>query len=93
MLIKRIMKDQDGQNVDYVLIKPFGCLRILVNDLSINLSGKSGSKQVPFGVHNQNTREWPSDAGLFLFKLRFESQVHKSQVEELLDLAGLHSVK
>jgi hypothetical protein len=93
ILIKRIIKDQDGKVVDYVLNKPFGCLRKLVDDLTIELSGKSGSKQVPPGVQDQNTREQPDDVGLFLSELRFESQVRKSQVEESLDLVDLRGAE
>jgi len=44
-----------------------------------------GSKQVPFGVPNPNTRKQPDGVGLFLSELRFESQVHKSHVRELID--------
>ena len=50
ILIKLTIKDQNGKVVDYVLNKPFGCLTERVDDLTIELSGKSGSKQVPFGV-------------------------------------------
>jgi hypothetical protein len=39
--------------------------------------------RVPPGVQIQNTRVQPDDVGLFLSGLRFESQVHKSQVGEL----------
>jgi hypothetical protein len=54
ILIERIIKYQDGKVIDYVLNKPFGCLRKLVDDLTIELSGKSGSKQVPPGVLNKD---------------------------------------
>jgi hypothetical protein len=40
--------------------------------------------RVPPGVLIQNSRVQPDDVGLFLSKLRFESQVHKSQAEELI---------
>jgi len=40
--------------------------------------------RVPPGVPNPNTREQPDDVGLFLSELRFESQVHKSHVRELV---------
>ena len=42
---------------------------------------------------NQDTRVQPDVVGLFLSELRFESQVQKSQVEELLDLIDLHGAK
>ena len=89
ILIKRIIKDQDGKVTDYVLNKPFGCLRKLVDDLTINLSGKSGSRQVRFGVLNQNTRVQLSSAELFLSELRLES---REKVATLLELTpGLES--
>jgi hypothetical protein len=69
--------------VDYVLNKPFGCLRKLVDDLTIKLSGKSGSDQVRFGVLIQNSRVRPDDLGLFLSELRFES---REKVATLLEL-------
>ena len=48
---------------------------------------------VPPGVLNQNTREQPDDVGLFLSELWFESQVQKSQVEELLGWIDPHDDK
>jgi hypothetical protein len=62
-------------------------------DPDIKLYGKGGSSKVQFGVPNQNTREWPSDVGLFLSELRFESQVQKSQAEGLLDLVDLQGAE
>jgi hypothetical protein len=90
ILVNRIIVDPDGRIVDYQLNRPFGYLRKLVNDPTIELNGQSGSKQVPFGVLSQNTRVQPDDVGLFLSELRFESQVQKSKVEELLNLPGIH---
>ena len=52
-----------------------------------------GSKHVPFGVLNQNTRVHPDDVGLFLSELRFEPQVRKSQVEGILDLVDLRGAE
>jgi len=89
ILINRIIVDPDGRMVDYELNRPFGYLEKLASDPNITLNGKSGSKQVPFGVQNQNTRVQPDDVGMFLSELRFESHVHKSQVEELLDMVEL----
>ncbi|MGW8179271.1 MAG: hypothetical protein ACWGQW_11000, partial [bacterium] len=44
--------------------------------------------RVPPGVLNQDTRVQPDNVGLFLSELRFESQVQKARVEELLELTG-----
>ena len=61
ILINRIIADPDGRIVDYELNRPFGYLSKLATNPNIELNGQSGSKQVPFGVHNQNTRVQPDD--------------------------------
>jgi hypothetical protein len=84
LLINRAIVDPDGRIVDLELSRPLGNLGKLRNDPSIRLTGKSGSKQVLFGVLNQSARVQHDLVGLFLSELRFESQVHKSQAAELL---------
>ena len=63
------MVDPDGKIVDYELNKPFGYLGRLANDPNIKLNGQSGSKQVPFGVPNPNTRVQQDAIGLFPFRM------------------------
>lgn len=55
----------------------------LVSDPIIDLSGRSGSKVVLFGVQIQSTRVQTDDLGHFLSELRFES---REKVATLLEL-------
>ena len=61
ILVNRIIVDPDGRIVDYQLNRPFGYLRKLVNDPTIELNGQSGSKQVPFGVLEVENKIAPSE--------------------------------
>jgi hypothetical protein len=71
ILINRIIVDQGGRIIDFELNKPFGYLKRLVSDPTINLNGKSGSRHVPPGVSDQNTQVQPDDVGLYFSELRF----------------------
>jgi hypothetical protein len=62
-------------------------------DYGLGLLIRGLGVRVPPGVLDNNTRMQPDDVGLFLSMLKFESQVHKSHVEELLDFAGLQSAE
>ena len=86
LLINRAIVDPDGRIVDLELSRPLGNLGKLGNDPSIRLTGKSGSKQVLFGVPNRThlepqvgvcqplTESQPMSAEEFLAELRFEKR-------------------